>query len=130
MAKKMSKAERKAAKAAQKKEQPQATQSDIEERALGYDADFYVNEAGEEIECVRIDFVRKPAWYNEMFCAGDIHYKNNELQALCSDGTWQAGKDIKSCLARTCDEQIFLLGDDELKKAWRQVATSSSKKAR
>lgn len=125
---KMSKAERKALKEQQKNEKKNTQPVQIEERNLGYDADFYVSSDGIEIECVRIDFVRKPDWYNDMFISGDIHYRRNELQAKCSDGQWHAGKDIKSCLAKNAsDGTVLLLTDEDLANSgWTMTATSSS----
>lgn len=123
---KMSKAERKEAKAKQHANEKKDKTSSIPERSFEYDADVYVNAGGEEIECVRIDFVKKPKWYEDMFRAGDIHYRNNELQARCSDGEWHAGKDMKCCLAKHSNGTIVLLADEELKEGWQIAATSSS----
>lgn len=122
---KMSKSERKALKNKQN-ESNKKSDTKVVERELGYDADYYEDENGEEIECVRVDFVKKPKWYYDMFRAGEIHYRNNELQAKCSDGQWHAEKDVKSCLAKRKDGTVVLLSDAQLKDGWHQVATSSS----
>ena len=120
----MSKAERKALKA--KQNNKAIEELVIEDRNLGYDADFYVNNNNEEIECVRVDFIKKPDWYNDMFINGDIHYLNNELQAKCSDGNWYKGKDIKSYLVKYKDNTIKLFNEEELKNNWKLIATSNS----
>lgn len=122
---KMSKAERKAAK--QQNHKANAVNAEITERDLGYDADYFVDEHGNEIELVRVDFVKKPEWYYDMFRAKKIRYRSNELQALCSDGKWYSDKDTKSGLARKADGDIVLLSDAELKEKWTRVATSTSK---
>lgn len=121
---KMSKAERKAQKAKQKAEK--TPPSEVPERDLGYDADYYADDAGNEIEAVRADFVIKPQWYRDMFRAGDIHYRKEQVQAFCSDGQWHAEKDTACALCRDANGTVMLLGDAELAKRWKRVATSMS----
>lgn len=130
MAKKLTKAERKAQKAAAKNEKANATSGlmNVAERDLGYDADFYTNaDSAEEIEAVRVDFVVKPKWYNEMFIDGRIHYRSGELQVQYDDGSWHAGKDLKCVLARCADGSVAIIGDDELNSGWKKIATSTSR---
>lgn len=128
--KKLTKAERKAQKAAAKNEKANATSgsTNVVERDLGYDADFYVStDSTEEIEAVRVDFVIKPKWYNEMFNDERIHYRSGELQAQYGDGSWHAGKDLKCVLARRSDGSVTIIGDDELSSRWKKIATSTSR---
>lgn len=120
---KLSKAERKKLKNDQSKPTETAI---VEERNLGYDADYYIDQDNNEIECVRIDFIHKPDWYYDMFREGYIHYRNNELQAKCSDGAWHKEKDIRCCLGKLGDGTIWLLSDKTLKDNWKLIATSSS----
>lgn len=130
MAKKLTKAERKSQKAAAKNEKANATggSMNVVERDLGYDADFYVStDSAEEIEAVRVDFVAKPKWYNEMFFDGRIHYRSSELQVQYDDGSWHAGKDLKCVLARRSDGSIVIIGDEELNSGWKKIATSTSR---
>lgn len=129
MAKKLTKAERKAQKAAAKNEKATATSDpmNMAERDLGYDADFYMSaDSADEIEAVRVDFVVKPKWYNEMFIDGRIHYRSGELQAQYADGSWHADKDLKCVLARRSDGSVVIIGDDELNNGWKKIATSTS----
>lgn len=130
MAKKLTKAERKAQKAAAKNEKANATGSsmNVEERDLGYDADFYVGtDSAEEIEAVRVDFVVKPKWYDELFIDGRIHYRSGELQAQYDDGSWHASKDLKCVLARRSDGSVVIIDDNELNSGWEKIATSTSR---
>lgn len=122
---KLSKAERKSKKAKKKAE---ATRSgEVFERRLGYDADFYADEAGREIEAVRADFVVKPEWYYGMFRAGEIHYRREQVQALCSDRQWHVEKDTACALCRDEEGAVTLLSDAELKESWKRIATSTSR---
>lgn len=128
MAKKLTKAERKALNAKKKAQDDDSNKTtDVAERDLGYDADFYVNADGEEVESVRSDFVVKPEWYKRMFRNGQIRYTTNELQVQCNDGTWHAGRDVKCSLVRFADEKVMIIGEEELKKNWKRVATTSSR---
>lgn len=129
MAKKLSKAERKAMNAQKKRDADAAKQEthDVEERDLGYDADFYRNDAGEEVEAIRPDFVIKPAWYADMFRAGEIHYRADGAHVLASDGQWYIEKDTACMIFRHGDGCVELVSDKDAKaNGWTRMATSTS----
>lgn len=129
MAKKLSKAERKALNAQKKRDADNAKQEthSVEERDLGYDADFYRNEAGEEVEAVRPDFVIKPSWYADMFRADEIKYLADGAHVLASDGQWHVEKDTACMIFRHVDGRVELVSDKDAKaNGWTRVATSTS----
>lgn len=125
---KMSKSERKALKKQNQNNDKNNENKDVEiiDRDLGYDADFYVDGNGNEIECVRVDFVIKPRWYLDIRADKRMLYHMTTIEYTDTDGNTYEEKDIASCIAKYPDGKIRLVPDSET-KSWQKVATSSSK---